>query len=64
MKRNSQPGKERRLSSEELGLLAKYLAAAKNPAEVAKIKLRLTCGFYVKAISPTAAKTLVAKARS
>ena len=35
-----------RLSPEELGLLAKRLAAASNPVEAARIKERLTRGFY------------------
>ncbi len=39
-------GKGNRLSPEELGLLAKQLAAASNPAEAARIKERLTRGFY------------------
>ena len=39
-------GKGNRLSSEELGLLAKQLAAASNPVEAARIKERLTRGFY------------------
>ena len=39
-------GKGNRLSPEELGLLAKRLAAASNPVEAARIKERLTRGFY------------------
>src|SRR5579862_7467377 len=39
-------GKGNRLSPEELGLLAKQLAAASNPAEAARIKERITRGFY------------------
>ncbi len=39
-------GKGNRLSAEELGLLAKGLAAAPNPIEAARIKERLTRGFY------------------
>ena len=39
-------GKGNRLSPEELGLLAKRLAAASNPLEAARIKERLTRGFY------------------
>lgn len=39
-------GKGNRLSAEELGLLAKPLAAASNPAEAARIKERFTRGFY------------------
>src|SRR5271156_1332598 len=39
-------GKGHRLSPEELGLLAKQLAAATNPVEAARIKERLTRGFY------------------
>ncbi len=39
-------GKGNRLSPEELGLLAKRLAAASNPIEAARIKERLTRGFY------------------
>jgi hypothetical protein len=35
-----------RLSPEELGLLAKQLAAAADPAEAARIRERLTRGFY------------------
>jgi hypothetical protein len=35
-----------RLSPSELGLLAKRLAAASNPMEAARIKERLTRGFY------------------
>ena len=34
------------LSPKELGLLARQLAAASNPAEAARIKERLTRGFY------------------
>ena len=39
-------GKGNRLSPEELGLLAKRLAAASNPIEAARIKERLARGFY------------------
>jgi hypothetical protein len=39
-------GKGNRLSPEELGLLAKELAAAADPIEAARIKERLTRGFY------------------
>jgi hypothetical protein len=39
-------GKGNRLSPEELGHLAKRLAAASNPVEAAHIKERLTRGFY------------------
>jgi hypothetical protein len=39
-------GKGNRLGPEELGLLAKRLASAQNPVEAAKIKERLTRGFY------------------
>jgi hypothetical protein len=39
-------GTHNRLEPEELGLLAKRLAAASSPAEAARIKDRLTRGFY------------------
>jgi len=39
-------GKGNRLSPEELGLLAKELAAASDPVDAARIKERLTRGFY------------------
>jgi hypothetical protein len=39
-------GKGNRLDPEELGLLAKRLAAASSPVEAAHIKERLTRGFY------------------
>ena len=39
-------GKGNRLSPEELGLLAKELAAASDPIEAARIRERLTRGFY------------------
>ena len=39
-------GKGNRLGPEELGLLAKELAAASNPIKAARIKERLTRGFY------------------
>ena len=39
-------GKGNRLSPGELGLLAKSLAAASDPVEAARIKERLTRGFY------------------
>jgi len=35
-----------RLTPEELGLLAKRLAAAKDPQEAARLRERLTRGFY------------------
>jgi N-acetylglucosamine kinase-like BadF-type ATPase len=35
-----------RLSPEELGLLVKRLAAASDPVEAARLKERLTRGFY------------------
>jgi hypothetical protein len=38
-------GRGNRLGPEELGLLAKRLAAASNPVEAARIKERLTRGF-------------------
>jgi hypothetical protein len=34
------------LTPAELGLLAEQLAAASNPADAARIKARLTRGFY------------------
>lgn len=39
-------GRGNRLNAEELGLLAKQLAAATNPTDAARIKERLTRGFY------------------
>jgi hypothetical protein len=39
-------GKGNRLGPEELGLLAKRLAAPSNLVEAARIKERLTRGFY------------------
>ena len=39
-------GKSNRLSPEELGLLARDLAAAKDAAEAGRIRERLTRGFY------------------
>jgi hypothetical protein len=39
-------GQGHRLSPSELGLLAKQLAGARDPAEAARIKERLTRGFY------------------
>ena len=39
-------GKGHRLSPEEFGLLAKQLAGASDPVEAARIKERLTRGFY------------------
>jgi hypothetical protein len=39
-------GKGNRLGPEELGLLAKRLAAASNPVGAAQIRERLTRGFY------------------
>ena len=38
--------KGQRLTPEELGLLAKRLAAAKDPQEAARLRERLTRGFY------------------
>jgi hypothetical protein len=42
----SPKGKGNRLKPQELGLLAKALAAAPDPIEAARIKQRLTRGFY------------------
>ena len=39
-------GKGNRLEPEELGVLAKRLAATSNPVEAARIKESLTRGFY------------------
>jgi hypothetical protein len=39
-------GKGNRLSPKELGLLAKELQSASTPAEAARLKQRLTRGFY------------------
>ena len=39
-------GKGNRLGPEELGLLAKQLAAASNPIDAARLRERLTRGFY------------------
>ena len=39
-------GKSSRLSPEELGVLAKRLAAAKTPEEAWRLRERLTRGFY------------------
>ncbi len=39
-------GKGNRLGPEELGLLAEQLAAARDPVEAARLKERLTRGFY------------------
>lgn len=39
-------GQGHRLSPEELGLLARQLAGAKDPAEAALLRERLTRGFY------------------
>ncbi len=39
-------GRGNRLDPEELGLLAKQLASASDPIEAARIKERLTRGFY------------------
>lgn len=39
-------GKAHRLSPEELGALAKQLAKSTNPVETARIRERLTRGFY------------------
>jgi hypothetical protein len=39
-------GQSQRLSPEELGLLARKLASAKDEQEAARLKERLTRGFY------------------
>jgi hypothetical protein len=39
-------GRGNRLGPEELGLLAKELAAVEDPTEAARIKERITRGFY------------------
>ncbi len=39
-------GKGNRLGPEELGLLSRQLASATDPADAARIKERLTRGFY------------------
>ncbi|MCL4794277.1 MAG: hypothetical protein KJZ84_06935 [Bryobacteraceae bacterium] len=39
-------GKGQQLSPEELGVLAKRLAAAADPKEAARLKERITRGFY------------------
>ena len=39
-------GEGNRLSPKELGVLAKQLAAASSPAKAARIRERLTRGFY------------------
>src|SRR5580704_135328 len=39
-------GKSNRLSPEELGLLAKDLASAKNAAEAGRVRERITRGFF------------------
>jgi hypothetical protein len=39
-------GKGHRLTPEELGLLARQLAAASDPVEAGRIRERLTRGFY------------------
>jgi hypothetical protein len=39
-------GKGNRLSAKELGLLAKQLASASDPTEAARLRERLTRGFY------------------
>ena len=39
-------GKGNRLGPEELGFLAKRLAAASNPVDAVRIKERLTRGFF------------------
>lgn len=39
-------GQGHRLSPEELGVVAKQLAKAKDPAEAARLRERLTRGFY------------------
>ncbi len=39
-------GKGNRLSPEELGLLAKQLAGTKDPGQAARLRERLTRGFY------------------
>jgi len=40
------PGQGNRLSPDELGVLAKRLASASDPVQAARIKERLTRGFY------------------
>jgi len=44
--RAAAPGQGNRLSPDELGVLAKRLASASDPADVAETKERLTRGFY------------------
>ena len=39
-------GKGNRLTPEELGLLARKLAASRDPADAARLRERLTRGFY------------------
>lgn len=39
-------GKSNRLTPEELGVLAKELASAADPVQAARIRERLTRGFY------------------
>ena len=39
-------GKGHRLSPEKLGLLARQLAATSDPTEAARLRERLTHGFY------------------
>lgn len=43
---NSSASKGHRLGPEELGLLAKELAAARDPKEAARLRQRITRGFY------------------
>jgi hypothetical protein len=43
---SSSESKGHRLSPEELGLLAKRLAASKDPKEAARLRQRITRGFY------------------
>ena len=43
---SSLEGKGHKLTPEELGLLAKRLAGAKHPTEAARLRERLTRGFY------------------
>lgn len=44
-------GKGIRLTAEELGLLAEKLAAAKDAAEAARLRERITRGFYANHLS-------------
>ena len=43
---SSLEGRGNKLTPEELGLLAKRLAGAKHPTEAARLRERLTRGFY------------------